>query len=244
MAGWGSRSEPISKGINEMKIVTVEEAFAPVPGEVSIPIDMTQHDFQFTRMWFRNRNQSTWSTFLKPKFTGLRTSWPIRMIQIGVFEGQDLVWCLQNILTHPDSHVIAIDPWAATTKLDQAYMDAVQARARHNLSPWKDKVDLIHDYSDRGCLETLSKGRFHEACDLAVIDGDHNAPAVVSDAIYCYELLKNGGWMIFDDVRNRIPKPDHVVHGIEKFLSPASYQYQDKMKFEWAHRYCDCYSKI
>ena len=59
-------------------------SFTPIAGERSIPIDYSQHDFQFTRAWFKKRNQSTFSSFLLPKFDG---SSPINMVQIGVFEG-------------------------------------------------------------------------------------------------------------------------------------------------------------
>src|SRR3990167_1673824 len=143
MDQWGIGKEPITQsttGEIVFEILSSDQAFAKVPNEVSIPIDTTQHDFQFTRHWFRNRNQATWSTYLKPMFGDGR---PVRMIQIGVFEGADLVWCCQNLLTHPDSKALAIDPWLETTKLDQTYMTAVENRARHNLLPWSKKVSIF-----------------------------------------------------------------------------------------------------
>ena len=215
-------------------------AFRDVEGQCSIPIVKDGYDFQFTRNWFRNRNQATWSTFLKPHYRGLKMEWPIRMLQIGVFEGADLVWCLQNFLGHPDSRVIAVDPWAETTKLDSAYMAAVEQRARHNLSYWQDKVQIIKGYSAQVLQELCNDPANLNSFDLIVIDGDHTRAAVVTDAVYSLELAKPKGWLVFDDVRNRIPKPDHVIHGIEEFLCDCG----DRVKFKWAHRYCDCYEKI
>lgn len=217
-----------------MKILTKEEAFAPLSNEKSIPVDFSQHDFQFTRKWFRNRNQSTWSTFILPRFQKIR---PVKMIQIGVFEGYDAVWCLQNILRHRKSRMVAIDPWLAETKLSQAQMDECYERAKHNLSPWKDKVEILRRMSqDVLCQVGPEDGTF----DLIIIDGDHNSGPVLRDAINALRLLKVGGWMVFDDVRNRRPKKDHVIDGIRMFLEG----HEKEVKFEWAHRFCDCYSKV
>lgn len=196
-----------------------------------IPLNTEMHSFRFTRRWFLSRNITTWSTYLLPRFGGGQ---PIRMVQIGVFEGMDLVWCFQNLLKHSDSIAEAIDPWEATTKLSQEVMDSVKERAVHNLSPWKRKLTIFHDYSFR-VLPKLRENHY----DLVVIDGDHRAPGVLSDAEEALRILKPGGWMVFDDVRNRIPKKDHVQDGIRQFLEI----HKDKVSLEWQHRFCDCYGK-
>lgn len=215
-----------------MKTLSNAEAFAPNGNEVNIPIDFTQHNFKFTRNWFRWRNQITWSTFLKPMFDNFG---PVKMIQIGVFEGQDLIWCLQNILTHLESKVIAIDPWLQTTKLDSEVMDTCHKTAMHNLSPWSDKVEIVHRMSCNA-LPFLRSGCY----DLIVIDGDHNADVVLEDAIQSLRLLKPSGVMVFDDVRNKIRKKNHVLRGIELFLM----RHEKDVKLVWQHRFCDAYIKI
>lgn len=168
--------------------------------------------------------------------------WPINMIQIGVFEGMDLVWCLQNILTHPRSRVIAIDPWAPTTKLDKEYMEGVEARARHNLMApqYAEKVSIIKGFSQDILKEMVLNPLHRETFDLIVIDGDHNARPVYEDAVNSFELARPNGWLIFDDVRNRVDKKDHVQDGIKMFLETHG----TRVKYEWSHRYVDCYSKI
>lgn len=210
-----------------------EMAFTSLNAETSVPIDTTQHAFSFTRNWFRSRNQSTWSTFLLPKFPPTE---PCRMLQIGVFEGMDLVWCLQNILQHPDSRAIAVDPWVRTTKLSQETMDGVRDRAHLNLRPWlaEKKVTIYQRYS-QDLLPALDSFPFPKT-DLAIIDGDHTADAVYDDAVGVLPLMKKGGWMVFDDVRNRIDKKDHVQDGLMRFYLG----HRDKVKRLWLHRYCDC----
>lgn len=200
--------------------------------------------FNFTRRWFKTRNQCTFSTFLPELFPGDK---PINMIQIGVFEGMDLVWQMQNSCKHPDSRVLAIDPWLATTKLDQDYMNAVCNRAKNNLSQWKDQIKIERNYS-QPVLEQIIKlpvligGKEIKKgdWDLIVIDGDHTAEAVYQDAVLSYALVKKGGLLLFDDVRNRIPKPHEVPAGLTRFLE----QIGDNVVLSFYHRFCDAYTKI
>ena len=160
---------------------------------------------------------------------------PISMIQIGVFEGADLVWCFQNILAHSDSRAIAIDPWLPTTKLSKEFMEEVHQRAVHNLGPWFRKVTIRRALS-QNILNALKPNSY----DLIVIDGDHTDEAVFEDACTSLRLLKAGGIMVFDDVRNRIPKKNHVLQGIEMFLKG----HEKDVELCWMHRYADCYRKV
>lgn len=214
------------------------QAFLPRDDEKNYHIDKTAYKFKFTRRWFRQRNQVTFSTFLPDKFHhGER---PVNMIQIGVFEGMDLIWCLQHILTHPKSRVLAIDPWAATRKLDQERMEAAYERAVHNLRPWRKKVEIVRDYSQEVLKDLLHDKAGAGKCNLVIIDGDHRANAVYEDATYSYELLKPTGWMLFDDYFNRTRKRKHVKEGVNRFLE----DHEHDVELVWNHRHCVCFEKI
>lgn len=224
--------------------ISKELAFTPRKREKSIPIDHAGFDFEFTKRWFVRRNQKTFSTFLPGRFANK----PTRMIQIGVFEGMDLIWSLQNILTNSSSLVVAIDPWDATRKLSQEKMNAVEDRARANLRPWRKKVTLIKGYSSdimdhmingehlSNCSQHIPPGRW----DLIIVDGDHNADAVYNDAMRALQLVRVGGWIVFDDVRNRTRKKDHVAHGLRGWLLESDLH----VKLAWYHRYMNCYERI
>ncbi len=222
-------------------ILTKEEAWIGRSEEVMIPIDRTRHEFQFTRNWFKYRNLCTFSTYLAPRFDG---SFPIRMIQIGIFEGMDLVWQLQNTCKHTDTKVIAIDPWLDTKKINGPEMENVRKRALHNLKLWRRKVsvhrgmsqDILGNAVKKGALEGIPSGNW----DLIIIDGDHCEDVVYEDAVNSFELAKVGGWLMFDDVRNRRYKKRHVIHALKKFLE----SHGDNLKQAWSHRYCECYEKI
>lgn len=224
------------------KLSTKEEAFAPREDEKTLPLIREGYDFEFTRRWFILRNQVTFSTFLPPKFDGTK---PVRMIQIGVFEGMDLVWQLQHVLKHPDSRVLAIDPWMPTTKLDAEFMRGVEQRARKNLSPWRDKVQIIKGSSQEILKDIVDNNRrVHGIApghwDYIVIDGDHDRKPVYKDAVNAFNLVRPGGWLLFDDVHNRSYKKEHVAHGLQDFLQ----WYGSQVKRAWYHRYCECYEKM
>lgn len=42
------------------------------------------------------------------------------------------------------------------------------------------------------------------SCDIIYIDGDHSAPAVLTDAVLSWPLLKEGGILIFDDYQYKL----------------------------------------
>lgn len=210
--------------------------------EVDIPIKHHKKlGLNFTKRWFKQRNQTTYSTLLPKKYKGDK---PLNIIQIGVFEGMDLVWQMQNIAKHPDSRVLAIDPWLATTKLSQEDMNAVHIRAQNNLKSWKTQIKIERNFSASVLLNALQSpvligGKEIKAgdWDLAIIDGDHTADAVYKDAVLCYNLLKNGSWMLFDDVRNNKSKPEEVPAGLTRFLEEKGKQ----VSLVHFHRFVDVY---
>ena len=204
-------------------------------------IDLTQHDFQFTRGWFRTRNLPTFREFVFPRWSEK----PVTYLEIGVFEGMSLVWMMQKVLTHPESRAIGVDPWLMTCKLESDKMEEVMVRAHHNLSPWSDRCELVRSNS----FEVLRAapryrggkyGLKNNGVDLCMIDGNHGALGVLSDALLCFSVVKPGGWMLFDDVENDIPKKDHVKEGVEMFREEKG----DKIRCLWKHRYMECYEKV
>ncbi len=223
-----------------LPIRTKEQAWVDAPNQRVVPIDLKRFPYRFRRNWFKLRNQCTFSSYMLDRFPADQ---PWKMLTIGVFEGAQEVWLLQHILQHPESKLFCIDPWQATTKLDQTFMDECYSNARHNLSEWYGKVNLQRGYSQEIMASAVQDGGYLGeplgSFDQVIIDGDHVAEPVYRDAVNAFEFAKVGGWLMFDDVRNRIEKADHVKQGLEKFLP----EYANRVEFAWAHRYCDCYTR-
>jgi len=83
-------------------------------------------------------------------------------------------------------------------------MNEVEARFRINtenaLSLATHPVDLqLHkDLSHRALARMLADGK-ENYFDFIYIDGSHQAPDVLCDAVLAFKLLKTGGTMAFDD---------------------------------------------
>jgi len=203
-------------------------------------MDVNQTGMEFTRGWFRNRNLETFRTYVYPVWAGK----PIVYLELGIFEAMSLCWMMQRVLTHPESRAVGIDPWLQTTKLDEATMEAVRQRAIHNTQAWRSRCTLIRGNSAEVLRRMVTKqgyaGITPGSVDLCMVDGGHHSLAVLDDTRLVYQLLKIGGQMICDDVENDRPKQDHVKEGLALFLREV----EGKMKLEWKHHYCECYSKV
>ncbi len=231
--------------LSDTRAVDHKDAFRLLENDVSIKIDTSEYKPLFTRSWFRTRNQTTYSTYLPPRYPADK---PHNIMLIGVFECADLLWIAQNLLRHPNSRAVGIDSWPPTRKIDQEGMNAVRDRARKNIKLFSGQVQLIRGMSQNiipAMIDQPTKVRGKEIkageWDLIIIDGDHNADPVCEDAKNAMQIIRPGGWILFDDVRNRGRKADHVYHGIVGWLLDEG---SEDVEMVWAHRYMNCYRKL
>ena len=155
-----------------------------------------------------------------------------------------MVWMLQYILTHPESRAVGVDPWLMMRKWSEDRMTAVMGRAYHNTGPWreggKDNCQLVRGNSAHVLRTMLSRpfaGIEKGSVDLCLVDGNHNMLAVLDDLRLVHRLVKPGGWIICDDVENRIAKKDHVKHGLKMFLD------ETPMERVWKDKFCECFRR-
>ena len=111
----------------------------------------------------------------------------LRYLEVGVYEGQSLVWLFQNVFTHPSSSGVAIDLFD---------FDGLEERFRENVdrAGIGDRITTLLGYSNEA-LRSLEGQQF----DVIYIDASHTAPNVTRDAVLSWDLLKPGGYLIFDD---------------------------------------------
>jgi predicted O-methyltransferase YrrM len=139
--------------------------------------------YRFTADWHINA-MSTWSEQLAE----LRGRPGLRYLEIGVFEGRSLLWMLDEVLTDPSSRATAIDVFMGD------YEQAFDANLR--ASGWAERVTKIKGPSQKE-LRSLPEASF----DIIYIDGSHTAADVLADAVLSWDLLVEGGLLIFDDYR-------------------------------------------
>lgn len=122
----------------------------------------------------------------------------LRFLEIGSFEGRSTVWLLENILTDETSSVTCIDTFEGGFEHQQLNLNLknLQDVFDNNIAPFKHKVKVVKAKSSDGLLSPNVRS---EKYDFIYIDGCHESKEVLEDAVLCYQLLKEGGIVIFDD---------------------------------------------
>jgi predicted O-methyltransferase YrrM len=107
----------------------------------------------------------------------------VTALEIGVYEGRSTLWFLTEILTHETSQIVCIDPWYEPVFIE-------------NIEPYRRKV--LHILEDS---HTALRDRAFapDSFSFIYVDGDHDAWAVLDDAVHCFRILAPGGILIFDD---------------------------------------------
>jgi hypothetical protein len=145
-------------------------------------------DYSFTTDWFTSE-MPIWKKVLAP----FAHKPGIQYLEIGVFEGRAAMWMIENILTHPTSHVTGMDLFVGDY---EKHYGSFKDRYLSNLelSGADDRATTIQGYSQIE-LRKLPLDTFH----IIYIDGSHVNADVLEDTILCWRLLKKGGILIFDD---------------------------------------------
>jgi len=158
-------------------------------------------------------------TFTMNAFTGRIPVWEkilapyagqpgVRYLEIGVYEGRSFFWMLENILTGEGSQATALDTFPGI--LEETF------RQNLVLSGQAEKTVIIKARS-QDAAKTLPAGSF----DIIYVDGSHVAPDVLADSVLAFDLLKNGGLLIFDDYKfhPEYPEEHRPTIAIDAFLS-------------------------
>jgi hypothetical protein len=185
-------------------------------------VSKTKVGFEFTHDWFSG-NIPIWKRHLRH----LQGQPGVRMLEIGVFEGRSTVWLLQNLLTGPEARLDCIDTFAGGSEHHAQGIDmgSVERRFDTNIrrAGGESRVMKLRGAS-RQVLRTLDL----EAYDAIYVDGSHQAPDVLEDAILAFHCLKHGGILIFDDYGWQWEWPElwSPRLGIDAFL----YVYRERLE--------------
>ena len=118
----------------------------------------------------------------------------VRALEIGCFEGQSACWFLENILTHPTSRLVCVDPFAIP--MGSVLVTYFERTFDHNIaaSGAGERVTKLVGRSQT-VLPSLPPAQF----DFIYVDGSHRVGDVLQDAVLTWPLLRAGGLLIFDD---------------------------------------------
>ena len=124
---------------------------------------------------------------------------PIRCLQIGAYTGDATEWMIENVLTHPDSTLIDVDPWTGSDEPvhHQLNWQSVEERylERHQKNIDSGKLKVFKGTSDEFFSSEEAKTGFH----FIYIDGNHEAAQVLKDGLNGIYRLGVGAIIAFDD---------------------------------------------
>lgn len=155
----------------------------------------------FTKNWFEGQRR-IWDNFI-PKES------PKRILEVGSYEGASACYIIEKLGDVHSLEIHCVDTWSGGIEHQaggsaQSDMQSVEGRFHNNINVAKQAASqpvelVIHKgYSDFQLAKLLSEGKA-DYFDFIYIDGSHQAPDVLADAILGFRLLKVGGVMAFDD---------------------------------------------
>jgi predicted O-methyltransferase YrrM len=140
---------------------------------------------------------------------------PIRYLEIGTFNGANLLSVAKTYGVHAESQLYCIDPWedykdypeykGQQPSIYKAFLENVEESGQ------KEKITVKRGYSNTELLTFAD-----EFFDIIYVDGNHEPEYVLEDAVLSFRKLKSGGFLIFDDYG--WGGPDLTKRGIDGFL--------------------------
>lgn len=134
----------------------------------------------FTEDWF-DIYIPIWQQHLAP---AMRARSQVSILEVGSHEGRSACWLMENICTRPGDCLTCLDQFSGDYEklFDQ------------NTAPFRARLTKIKALSNVG-LRPLPLDHF----DAIYIDASHLVHDVLRDTMLCWDLLKVGGILIFDD---------------------------------------------
>jgi predicted O-methyltransferase YrrM len=153
-------------------------------------------DYEYTNNWFE---QSRW--FWDRVIPELA---PRRIVEIGSYEGRSTCYLIESCGQTRPIEIHCIDTWEGGAEHDKDAMREVEARFHRNIARAERRAEHVptvvtHKSPSSAALAELIAVDVPGSFDLVYVDGSHQAPDVLADAVLSFQLLRVGGMMIFDD---------------------------------------------
>jgi len=159
--------------------------------------------YVFSKNW-KDQRSPLWAEIL----IGLKGKADINYLEVGVFEGGSFFWMLDNIFTDESNRAFAVDIFQG--RYYKTFLQNLE-KSGHG-----QRVTVRKAFSQDALREMPTK-----FFNVIYVDGDHRAPAVLSDAVMSWPLLRDGGFLIFDDYRLHLEIPEDLRPkvAIDSFLT-------------------------
>ncbi len=156
--------------------------------------------------WWKNIARSDYGMRQDPRTEEIWLSQHTKklIVEIGVYEGGSVCWFSDYFMDHPESRLVAIDPFSGSTEHYQhpeefPELKELEQTARGNIYKSKNaaKIEVFRAKSQEIYPQILSN--YKNKIDVLYIDGDHSGLGVMTDTCLYAPLVKSGGLIIWDD---------------------------------------------
>jgi len=159
-------------------------------------------EYNFTNNWFKSVAKDYWDQLI-PRMR------PIKILEIGSFEGASACYLIEKLAIDREIEIHCVDTWEGGIEHQpnggaQADMSTVYSRFKQNIQVALDRVNdkanvyIYQGPSDFWLSKFLAENK-RNYFDFIYVDGSHQAPDVLCDAVLGFRLLRIGGIMAFDD---------------------------------------------
>jgi predicted O-methyltransferase YrrM len=180
---------------------------------------MNSKEYDFTNNWFEGGAKGVWDTLI-PQIN------PTRILEIGSYEGASTCYLIEKLAASKVIELHCVDTWEGGVEHKaggsaEVDMSDVEKRFHHNTGVAISKVanaaslTLHKGFSDLALSELIASGK-QGYFDFIYVDGSHQAPDVLCDALLSFRLLKNGGVIAFDDYLWQ----EHLPYGTDPIRCP------------------------
>jgi predicted O-methyltransferase YrrM len=180
---------------------------------------MTKDEYEFTNDWFLKSGKSVWESLI-------RQINPTKILEIGVYEGACTCYLIEKIGNHKPVEIHCVDTWTGSIEhqeggIAESDMKNVERRFYHNTALAKKNVSYavhmhIHKQASGVSLANMFSKNKASYFDFVYIDGSHQAPDVLLDALLAFQLLRVGGVIAFDDYLWQ----ENLPHGTDPIRCP------------------------
>lgn len=173
-------------------------------------VETTQQDAQSGPSYvfeynYVDRFKPTWDELL----TGRR---PTKVLEIGCYEGGSTCYWIENCAKYGPLEIVCLDMWdPQTTSIREQRFDHNVGLAMAKVKQTTGQDTVLHKIKGQSKL-SLAKMLAIEPrpmFDFIYVDGDHRGFGVLGDAVMSFDMLRQGGIMLFDDYLWAGPQPQY-----------------------------------
>lgn len=157
--------------------------------------------YNFTNNWFDNA-KTVWDQLI-PQLN------PTKILEIGSYEGASACYLIDKLAALKEIELHCVDTWEGGVEhkdggFAYATMSDVENRFQNNVklaigqAAQPVRLFVYKEFSEVALSKLIAEGK-QGYFDFIYVDGSHQAPDVLCDALLSFKLLKKNGVLAFDD---------------------------------------------